>query len=139
MSAQMRSPDDQWLSESTAEYFAALAVDALVGREGFREAERDWKAEAGNSKIAPSLYLANHLAGERAAFDRRNLLYARGPLMLHALRKEIGDDAFFTTIRRLIDENRHRHIDTGQFIELASEVSGRDLRPWFDRKLFGLD
>ncbi len=137
--AQMRSPDDQWLSESTAEYFAALAVDNLVGRDGFKKAKRDWLAEAGNSKAAPSIYLANHLAGERAAFDRRNLLYGRGPLMLDALREEIGDDAFFDLTRRFVDENRHRHIDTGMFIELASEVAGRDLRAWFDRELFGLE
>ncbi len=137
--AQMESPDDQWLSESTAEYFAALAVDALVERDGFRDAERDWKAEAGNSKAAPSIYLANHLAGERGPFDRRNLLYGRGPLMLQALREEIGDEAFFTVMRRFVDENRHRHVSTGQFIELVNEVSGRDLRPWFERELFGLD
>lgn len=137
--AQMASPDDQWLSESTAEYFAALAVDELVGRQGFRDAYRDWQAEAGNSKAAPSLYMANRLAGERAAFDRRNLLYGRGPLMLHALREQIGDRAFFETLRRFVDEHRHRHIDTAAFIGLASEIAGRDLAPWFDRELFGLD
>lgn len=137
--AQMRTPEDQWLSESTAEYFAALAVDDLVGRSGFRDAKREWQEEAGNSKAPPSLYLANHLIGERAAFDRRNLLYARGPLMIHALREAVGDEAFFEIVRRFVGESRFEHVDSAAFIELVNEVSGEDYGAWFAERLFGLD
>ena len=137
--AQMSNYDDQWLSESIAEYLAAVALEAVVDRRNLKDALREWRAEAGDTKSLSSIYMANRLVGERASFHRRNLLYSKGPLLFHALREELGDETFFELIRRFANDTRFAHIGTAGFIELTAEVSGTDYSEWFDRELFGLD
>jgi len=58
-------------------------------------------------------------------------VYDRGALTLHALRTTIGDDAFFTLLRRWTVEHRDGVATTKQFVALAEEVSGRNLDAFF--------
>jgi aminopeptidase N len=58
-------------------------------------------------------------------------IYERGALAVHALRRTIGDDAFFTVLRRWTTEHRYGVATTSQFVALAQQVSGRDLRAFF--------
>jgi hypothetical protein len=56
--------------------------------------------------------------------------YDKGGWVLHMLRQQIGDDAFFTLLRTYIDTFRNRPATTVDFWRLAEEVSGQDL-DWF--------
>ena len=62
-------------------------------------------------------------------------IYERGALTVHALRRTIGDDAFFTLLRRWTIGHRYGIGTTAQFIALAERVSGRDLTAFFARWL----
>ena len=62
--------------------------------------------------------------------------YDGGAVVLHALRREIGDDAFFTLLQRWVAENAGTSRTTADFIALADEVAGRDLTAFFDDWLF---
>ncbi len=62
-------------------------------------------------------------------------LFLRGPLMLHALRLEIGDDGFRTLLHKWVADHRDANANTEDFISLAEKVSGRDLADLFDRWL----
>ena len=67
--------------------------------------------------------------------DRRSSptsVYERGALALHALRRTVGDAAFFEILRTWTTEHRHATATTAQFIALAERVSGRSLRAFFD-------
>jgi aminopeptidase N len=65
-------------------------------------------------------------------FDDR--VYKRGALALHVLRVGVGDEAFFTILRRWAAEHRHDVVTTEQLLALASEVSVSSvedlLGPW---------
>ncbi|WP_408606861.1 M1 family metallopeptidase [Catenuloplanes japonicus] len=63
-------------------------------------------------------------------------VYRRGSLAVHALRLEVGDDAFFTILKTWTAERRNNTAVTADFIALAERVSGRSLRPFFDAWLF---
>ncbi len=58
-------------------------------------------------------------------------VYRTGPLMLHALRRGIGDDAFFRVLP--IWQNLHRggNASWPEFEQLAQRVSGVDLDDFF--------
>jgi aminopeptidase N len=43
------------------------------------------------------------------------LVYKRGALTVHALRKKVGDDAFFALLRSWVAEHRHGTVTTAQF------------------------
>ncbi|MGW6728172.1 M1 family metallopeptidase [Nocardia sp. NPDC055029] len=63
-------------------------------------------------------------------------VYYRGPLFLHALRKLLGEDVFFTAIRDFVDEHRDGHASMPEFREfLQSRTSmplGEFLSEWLD-------
>jgi aminopeptidase N len=63
-------------------------------------------------------------------------VYGRGALTLHALRLQVGDDAFFDLLREWNDRYYHGHATTDDFIALAEEVSGAELDQFFDVWLF---
>ena len=64
-------------------------------------------------------------------------VYQRGSLVLEALREVVGDDAFFTTLRRWAAEHRDGNGTTAEFVALAQKVSTRDLTEVFDTWLYG--
>jgi aminopeptidase N len=65
-------------------------------------------------------------------------VYGRGGLGLHALRREVGDDAFFAILQEWTARYRNGNAETADFVVLAEEVSGRELDALFDEWLFEL-
>ncbi|WP_412734749.1 M1 family metallopeptidase [Krasilnikovia sp. MM14-A1259] len=65
------------------------------------------------------------------------LVYKRGALALHAVRKTIGDEAFFALLRSWIAEHRHATVTTEQFREHAQRFARESLdglfTAWLDR------
>jgi aminopeptidase N len=75
--------------------------------------------------------------GPRDMFDDR--VYKRGALTLHALRRRIGDDAFFALLREWTHRHRHGTVVTDDFTGLAASFTDRPLRPLWDAWLFSTD
>jgi aminopeptidase N len=63
-------------------------------------------------------------------------VYNRGALTLQALRMKIGTKAMLKVLRAWTSTYRFGNAGTQQFIALAEEVSGRDLKALFQRFLF---
>ena len=63
-------------------------------------------------------------------------VYGGGATVLHALRREVGDDTFFATLRAWVARYRGASATTDDFIAVASATAGRDLGPflraWLD-------
>ncbi|MDJ0768104.1 MAG: M1 family aminopeptidase [Ilumatobacter sp.] len=57
--------------------------------------------------------------------------YDRAALFYHALRLEVGDDAFFTTVREFIQRNLHSAVTVDDLQAVAEEISGQDLDQFF--------
>jgi len=55
----------------------------------------------------------------------------RGSLMLYALRKTVGDEVFFRTLKTWTAEHRYGNASSPEFEQLAAKVSGRDLTGFF--------
>jgi aminopeptidase N len=51
----------------------------------------------------------------------------------------VGDDAFFTILRRWVAENKGASRTSADFIALAEQVSGRSLREFFATWLYAVD
>ncbi len=65
--------------------------------------------------------------------------YDGGAVVVHALRLELGDDAFFALLRGWLAENAGTSQTTAAFIERAEQEAGRDLTEFFDDWLFATD
>ena len=64
-------------------------------------------------------------------------VYQRGGMTVHALRKTIGDDAFFTLVKSWTAGNRDGNVTTAQFIKAATTASGKNLDAFFEAWLNG--
>ncbi len=136
--AKLGELEDQWLSESIAEYYSAFALGRMKGEDEFDAAFRDWKSLAKDSADRGTIYLANQLCGEDASKHRYNLLYGKGPLMLHALRHAVGDNTFFTILKSYLRSFSFKPATTRDFIGITNFITKQDHAAFFDRYLFGV-
>ena len=63
-------------------------------------------------------------------------VYVRGPVALHALRLEIGDEAFFGTLKAWTSTFKNSAAGAKDFIALAEQNSDRDLAEFFEAWLY---
>jgi aminopeptidase N len=59
-------------------------------------------------------------------------IYDRGAATLHALRVEVGDEAFFEIARAWVERFGGGTASTADFIALSEEISGQDLENFFE-------
>lgn len=148
--AKVDRPEENWLSESLADYAAAVCVQRLDLRNGKARFDRqlaDWKTGARRISPNASIYLAAHLGGsETDGRDWQALLYAKGPLLLHAIRKELartagsqaeGDRLFLTWLRSYIRNFTYKVGETRHLIGILNQMTKRDWQPWFERYVYG--
>ncbi|MEV0896164.1 M1 family metallopeptidase [Actinoplanes sp. NPDC049802] len=64
-------------------------------------------------------------------------VYQRGGMTVHALRKTLGDEAFFKLVKSWTTDHRDGNVTTAQFIEAAESTAGRDLDSFFEAWLNG--
>ncbi|MBX3031752.1 MAG: M1 family metallopeptidase [Chloroflexi bacterium] len=121
--------DQKWLSEGHATYYEQL-----------------WEAESGCDALGRDRRFRRLYAGAQAARDRGGppdrpraprfaydaTIYAQGALALEALRREVGDERFRAIETTFLDRFRGRSASTDDYIDTASEIAGRDLRPFLE-------
>ena len=129
-----------WLSEGFATYFAAVFFEFHGGGAGRGPAElalrmREMKAEV----IAYHLETPEPVYGEEPR-EYESLLtpnnYQKGAWVLHMLRRQVGDEAFFAAIRRYYSALRDGNAWTADFERIVEEASGQDLG-WFFAQWLG--
>jgi aminopeptidase N len=59
-------------------------------------------------------------------------VYYGGGLALHALRRTVGDEAFFEILRTWTDRHAYGNASSRDFVELSEEISGLDLEGFFE-------
>ncbi|MGW3494313.1 M1 family metallopeptidase [Streptomyces sp. NPDC001020] len=63
-------------------------------------------------------------------------VYGRGAMVVHKVRRAVGDETFFDILRTWTRQHRHGNADTRQFVALCESKSGKDLTELFDTWLF---
>jgi aminopeptidase N len=141
VSVKMPSHEEQWLTESFAEYCAALFIKAGKGDAHYKSLVGHWK---GNSRfaldkapipLANRVYVANDATSEDAI--RTGLLYDKGPLLLAALHRELGDDAFFTFLKSYQKSFRWKFGSTKTVAGLLQFMTKKDFGPFFEANYWG--
>ena len=64
-------------------------------------------------------------------------VYGRGGMTLESLRTVIGDEAWYEVMSTWISRYNGSHASTADFIDLAEEISGKDLEPLFAGWAYG--
>ncbi|HUE73833.1 MAG TPA: M1 family aminopeptidase [Pirellulaceae bacterium] len=121
-----------WLNESFATYFATLWTEH---DEGWDEAAWERRNEA-ESYFGEDARYRRSIVNYRYdnpinMFDRHS--YPKGSRVLHMLRYELGDEAFWRAIRRYGEFNRHRVVETADLRIAIEDATGQGMNWFFDQ------
>jgi hypothetical protein len=133
-----RNYHEQWLSEGFAQYFAALYAQHERGDETFASVLRQmrrWSLDEGDQGPVYFGYRVGHIRGDSRAF--RAIVYDKSALVLHMLRRLVGDEAFFNGIRRFYAESRFDKVGTDDLRRAMEAESGQSLDRFFERWIYG--
>ncbi len=141
-------PADVWLVEATAQMASGRALEMLKDPGEYDRLSRRWRSDAKEAASRAPLPLAEELvakaapgAGDSLYADAILLSYAKGPTLLVALRKELGDKMFFTVMKSFLKSfaGRRPAVVTGDFVGLLEFATKKDWGPWFERYFYGTE
>ncbi len=127
-----RSWSDLWLNEGFATFLTLLAYENLTDRETYL-ARAESTRKAVTTVNDGSVFVADTLDVSRLFSSR--LTYNKGAMLLQMLRYRLGDDVFYSAIRKYLNAPEHlygfaRTDDLIKFLELESST---DLSLFFDQ------
>ncbi len=124
-----------WLSEGFATYLADLYIENKYGKTKFRrrlKKEREKALEFAKQKQTPVI--------DTTILDYNQLLnpnsYQKGGWVLHMLRRKVGEENFWKGIQGYYRKFRDGNALTEDFRKVMEEVSGTDLKAFFQQWLY---
>lgn len=123
-----------WLNEGWATYCEALYREAKGGLPALKAkmATTKWY---GSGKI-----FVDDPENNRNRIFNSNLSYRKASWVLHMLRHVVGDEVFFTAVRKYLgstDRDAYRSVVTEEFQTYVETESGMDLDPFFQNWIHG--
>lgn len=124
------------LNESFADYSEYLWYEYKYGKEA-----AEWIAlnaldqylQEAKEKQVPLIRF--QYENENDMFDAHS--YAKGGRILHLLRNEIGDEAFFMSMQIYLNRHAYQSTEIEDFRRVVEEVTGQDMRLFFNQWFFG--
>jgi hypothetical protein len=126
-----RNFHEQWLSEGFAQYFAVLYAQAHRPETfgGILRQLRRWSINQSDQGPVYLGYRLGHIKNDGRVF--RALVYDKGAAVLHMLRRVVGDDAFFRSLRRFYTTWRFRKAGTEDLRAIFEAESKQSLERFF--------
>jgi hypothetical protein len=137
---KMPSSEEQWLTETFAEYSAALVMKKFRGDAIYNRMVNKWRAQARESAAVAPIPYANRIGGDRMlAFSARtHLLYNKGPLLLTAIHKKLGDEKFLIFLKSYQKSFQWKFGTTADVAGLLGFMTKEDWKPFFEQYYWGL-
>ena len=126
--------EDTWLKESFADHQGTWAEAEAAGFTeawvSFASTRKAW-AYLEDSRPAtthPVVARVDDVEAARQTFD--GITYAKGAAVLKQLVAHVGQDAFLEAAGRLFERSAYGNATLDDFLDVLSQVSGRDMRDW---------
>jgi hypothetical protein len=132
------SGDDEWLSESFAEYASGIFVNEYQGAKRFQRTLELWKQRAKIFDAEAPIAAANTLRGPNAWRYREYLLYDKGPYVVHMLRVQLDDEKYREVMRKVQEVYKNRNISTEMLLAQINKVTNADYTFFFDQWFWGV-
>lgn len=116
--------NDIWLNEGFATYSEALYAEAKHGKDALISKMQSKFSDY----FRGTLYAPKDLFGET--------VYDKGAWVLHMLRYEIGDSAFFKSLHEYYDLYKYSNASVEDFKNVCENVSSMNLNKFFDQWVY---
>jgi aminopeptidase N len=125
-----------WLNEGIATFMAAAYLEHRFGRAAYVREIETYRANyekvrsAGKDK---SLVFPNWISPTR---EDRTLVYDKGAYVLHLLREEMGERAFWNGLRLFTRRHFGKSVVTSDFAAAMEEANGKSLKEFFAKWIY---
>jgi aminopeptidase N len=128
-----------WLNEGIGTFMTAAYLEHRVGRAEYMRqidaAKTKYEALRAAGKDRPLVFDA----WNNASADDRSIVYDKGAYVVHLLREQLGETAFWAGIARYTQRHWGQSATTEDFRAAMEDASGRDLAAFFARWVYGSD
>ena len=123
---------DIWLNEGFATYLSGLTREHTILTDVSFKTWKQQRISSITSQSGGSVYVTDTTSVNRI-FDGR-LTYNKGAMVLHMLRKKLGDTDFFQGIQNYLSDPNHAYgyAKTDDFKTIMEAASGQDLTEFFN-------
>ena len=127
---------DIWLNEGFATYCEGLTIENGLTNDSWDYWKKS-KIDYVTSQPGGSVYV-NDTTSDNRIFDGR-LSYAKGGMVLHMIRGQIGDEAFFTSVNNYLTDSEliNGFASTQNLQQHFEAESGEDLNAFFEDWIYG--
>lgn len=117
-----------WLNEGFASYFQALWTEESLGRDEFLY---DMRGKAKGAIDGGRKFPIVHRAyeGPWQQFDAR--AYPKGAWVLHMIRRRLGDELWWKSIKHYVETNAHKAVETVDLRKAIEETTGVSFERFF--------
>ena len=125
------------MNEGFANYSEYLWLEHKYGKDEAEHAMRGDQEGYFDATSMGDIHPLIHFAHEdkEDMFDAHS--YNKGGAVLHMLRLELGDEAFFAGLKRYLSENKYTAVEVHDLRLAMEDVSGRDLNWFFNQWYLG--
>ncbi len=125
-----------WLNEGFATFFEQVWREKHLGRDEYdfrvKVDLESYVAEAQGRYRRP--VVCQEYDAPLDLFDRH--LYEKGGLVLHALRREVGEALFWKGVHAYLERHAHGVVETRDLQRALEELSGRSLGQFFEQWIY---
>jgi len=126
-----------WLNEGFATFMAAAYLEHRYGAAAYARQVDSWRRRMeklrADGKDKPLVYAD----WNSPTADDRAVVYQKGAYVLHLLRRELGDKAFWRGIRQYTEKHAGQSVVTEDFKTAMQRASGKDLTEFFHKWVLG--
>ncbi len=129
---------DIWLNEGFATYLAGMVIENFDGNTDFRSWKQDQISSITQENDGSVYIPAQDTTSVNRIFSSR-LTYNKGSMVLHMLRKKLGDAVFFQGLKDYLSDPAlaYGYAKTGDLIRNMENASGEDLNEFFQDWIYG--
>jgi len=123
------SQDDVWVNEAFPSYSGWLWMEEEKGSEVFEAEMRGLYDSVKNHKFGDTMARPNR----DKLFSQEN--YARMTLSMHALRRKLGDEQFYSTLKGAVEAHKYESVSVDELAHTMNQLNGGRLSGFFQRWL----
>ncbi len=121
-----------WLNEGFATFMEHVEREDRIGRDEYDygvSSDTDTYLHEASARYSRPIVCRDY-AEPIDLFDRH--LYEKGGLVLHMLRRELGDETFWAGVKQYLTSHAYGVVETNDLQRALEAVSGRSLERFFD-------
>ncbi len=125
---------DVWLNESFATFFAMYYGEHLKGK-GYYEDDVE-RTRQGYLRSRTLHAISTQMYSNPDVMFDSSHTYDKGGIVLHMMRRMLGDDDFFHSLGHYLKVNGYKPVDAADLEQAIEETTGRNMKPFFDQWIF---